>query len=99
MDIDDVYEDFANQVQKLITFDRISLAILNREDNTLVNAYVLGLEAEGRRVGERFSLIDTPAEDAVYTANTILVQGSADVLRARYPMMVFHNMRSLSWLL
>lgn len=95
MDINDVYEDFANQVQKLITFDRISLSILNREDDTLVNAYVLGLEAEGRRVGERFSILDTPAEDAVYTADTILVQGSADVLRARYPLMVFHNMRSV----
>lgn len=95
MDINEVYEDFANQVQQLITFDRISLAILNSEDDTLVNAYVLGLEAEGRRVGERFSILDTPAEDAVYSANTILVQGSADVLRARYPLMVFHNMRSV----
>ena len=95
MDINEVYEDFANQVQQLITFDRISLALLNRENDTLVNAYVLGLEAEGRRVGERFSIIDTPAEDAVYTAQTILVQGSADVLRARYPLMVFHNMRSV----
>ena len=95
MNIDDVYEDFASQVQKLITFDRISLAILNQEDDTLVNTYVSGVEAEGRRVGERFSIIDTPAEDAIYTANTILVQGSADVLRARYPSMVFHNMRSV----
>ena len=95
MDINDVYEDFANQVQKLITFDRISLAILNKEDDTLVNAYVLGLEAEGRHVGERFSILDTPAEDAIYSANTTLVQGSADVLRARYPAMVFHNMRSV----
>ena len=95
MDINEVYEDFAHQVQKLITFDRISLAILNREDDTLVNAYVSGVEAEGRRVGERFSIIDTPAEDAIYTASTILVQGSADVLRARYPSMVFHDMRSV----
>ena len=95
MDIHEVYEDFAAQAQKLITFDRISLSILNREDDTLENTYVLGLEAEGRRVGEKFSIIDTPAEDAIRTATTILVQGSADVLRARYPMMVFHNMRSV----
>ena len=95
MDIDDVYEDFANQVQQLITFDRISLAHFYKEDYTLVNAYVSGLEAEGRRVGERFSIADTPAEDAIYTAQTLLVQGSADVLKARYPSMVFHNMRSV----
>ena len=95
MDIDEVYEDFANQVQQLITFDRISLAHFYREDDTLVNAYVSGIEAEGRRVGEKFSIADTPAEDAIYTAQTILVQGSADVLKARYPLMVFHNMRSV----
>ena len=95
MDINEVYEDFANQVQKLIIFDRISLSIFDRNTDTLINEYVLGMEAEGRRVGERFSIIDTPAEDAVQSARTILVQGSADVLRARYPSMVFHNMRSV----
>ena len=55
----------------------------------------LGFEAEGRRVGEKFSVLDTPAEDVIRTARTVLVQGSADVLRARYPSMVFHNMRSV----
>ncbi len=95
MDINEVYEDFANQVQKLIIFDRISLSIFDKEENTLSNAYVLGLEAEGRRVGEKFSILGTPAEDAVGNAATILVQGSADVLTARYPAMVFHNMRSV----
>ena len=95
MDINEVYEDFANQVQRLITFDRISLSVHDSENETLMNAYVLGLEAEGRRVGERFSILDTPGEDAVRTASTILVQGSADVLRARYPAMVFHTMRSV----
>ena len=95
MDINEVYDDFADQVQKLITFDRISLSLLDREDDTLTNTYVVGLEAEGRRVGEKFSVLDTPAEDVVRTARTNLVQGSADVLRARYPSMVFHNMRSV----
>ena len=95
MEIDEVYEDFANRVQELITFDRISLALLQKEDNTLVNAYVSGFEAEGRRVGERFSIVGTPAEDAVFNGKTILVQGSAEELRARYPAMVFHDMRSV----
>ena len=95
MDINDVYQDFADQVQKLIIFDRISMSILDKDGETLTNAYVLGVEAKGRGVGERFPIIDTPAEDAIRTASTILVQGSADVLRARYPAMVFHNMRSI----
>ncbi len=95
LDINDVYADFAEQVQKLLTFDRISLSLFDKEDNTLVNTYVLGIEAEGRRVGEKFSVLGTPAEEAILTRTTILVQGSADVLRARYPAMVFHDMRSV----
>ena len=95
MDINDVYQDFANQVQKLMSFDRISLSILNKDDSMLTNAYVLGEAMEARGVGETFSMFGTPAEDAILTGETILVQGSADVLRARYPQMVFHHMRSI----
>ena len=95
VDINEVYQDFADQVQKLITFDRISISLLNAEDNMLINAYVLGLEAPGRSIGQKFPVEDTPAEDAVRTAQTVLVQGSADVLRARYPATVFYNMRSM----
>ena len=95
MEINEVYEDFADQVQSLITFDRISLALLVGDSETLVNAYVQGVEAEGRRVGERFSIIGTPAEGAIGKASAILVQGSYDELKARYPRMVFSNMRSV----
>ena len=95
MDINDVYQDFANQVQKLLSFNRISLSILNKDNKMLTNAYVLGEAMEARGVGETFSMSGTPAEDAILTGETILVQGSADVLRARYPRMVFHHMRSI----
>ncbi|MYC06935.1 MAG: GAF domain-containing protein [Chloroflexi bacterium] len=95
IEINDVYQDFANQVQKLLSFDRISLSILNKDEDMLTNAYVLGEAMEARGVGETFSMLGTPAEDAILTGETILVQGSADVLRARYPSMVFHHMRSI----
>ena len=54
MDINEVYDDFADQVQKLITFDRISLSLLDREDDTLTNTYVIGLEAEGVALARSF---------------------------------------------
>lgn len=95
LDIDDVYEDFVAQVQKLITFDRISISLLNRDAGELTNAYVSGLESPGREAGSRFRIAGSPAEDAVRTGETMLVQGSEDVLRARYPSMVFSMMRSI----
>ncbi len=95
LDINEVYEDFAAQVEKLITFDRISISLLNRERNTLTNAYVLGVEAPGREIGSEFYLEGTPAEAAITSGETMLVQGSADVLHARYPSIVFHDMRSI----
>lgn len=94
LDIDDVYEDFAAQVQRLITFDRISLSLLDDAKETLTNAYVLGVEAPGRQVGARFAIAGSPAEAAVVSRTTTLVQGSADVLSARFPSIVF-NMPSI----
>ena len=90
LDIDDVYEDFAAQVQKLITFDRISISLLDEAKETLTNAYVLGVEAAGREVGARFAIAGSPAEAAVVSRSATLVQGSADVLRARFPSIVFN---------
>lgn len=95
LDINEVYEDFAEQVRKLISFDRISISLLNDRKDTLTNAYVLGVEAPGREAGSPFPVAGSPAEDAIRTATTTLVQGSADVLKARYPSIVFHNMRSI----
>lgn len=94
LDIGEVYEDFAAQVQKLITFDRISLSQLDDAKETLTNAYVLGVEAPGREVGARFAIAGSPAEAAVVSRRTTLVQGSADTLRARFPSIVF-NMPSI----
>jgi two-component system, cell cycle sensor histidine kinase and response regulator CckA len=40
--IEEVYERFAEEVQKLIPFDRISVSVLNHEERTVIHTYVAG---------------------------------------------------------
>ena len=42
LDIDEVYERFANQVHKIISFDGIAISLLEPEGETLITAYMLG---------------------------------------------------------
>ena len=93
LDINDVYADFADRVQQLISFDRISVSLLDESKEALTNAYVLGKESPGREVGARFSVKGTPAEAAIRSGHTSLAQGSLEDLRARFPSIAF-NMRS-----
>ena len=39
--IEEVYERFAKEVRKLISFDRIAINVINREEGTVINAYIL----------------------------------------------------------
>lgn len=93
LDINDVYADFADRVKQLISFDRISVSLLDESKETLTNAYVLGKESPGREVGARFSVRGAPAEAAIRSGRTSLAQGSIEDLRARFPSIAF-NMRS-----
>lgn len=93
LDINDVYADFADRVKQLISFDRISVSLLDESKETLTNAYVLGKESPGREVGARFSVRGAPAEAAIRSGKTSLAQGSIEDLRARFPSIAF-NMRS-----
>ena len=62
MSIEDVYQLFAKEAQKLISFDRISINLINLEEGAVVVAYVSGLEIPGRRLGDSFLLKDSFTE-------------------------------------
>ena len=93
LDINDVYADFADRVKQLISFDRISVSLLDESKETLTNAYVLGKESPGREVGARFSVRGAPAEAAIRSGKTSLAQGSIESLKERFPSIAF-NMSS-----
>ena len=85
LDIDDVYAGFAEQLRTLIQFDRLAISLVNLDDNTFTNAYVLGDVVPGRQRGEIVTLEGTVTNEAVVSRRARVVQGAPKVLKERYP--------------
>ncbi len=75
LNIDQVYERFANEVRKLIPFDRISINFINLEDRTSTVLYSSGLELGTRPLGVAIPLSGTIAEEVLRTRSPLVLQG------------------------
>lgn len=95
LDIREVYEGFAEEVRKLIPFDRISISLYNADEDSLTNAYVVGVRVSGRDPGDVFPASDTVTEEAIRTRSSMIIQGDPDVLKERYPSLEPTGMRSI----
>ena len=85
LDINDVYAGFGEQLRSLIPFDRLSISLVNLDDNTFTNAYVLGDAIEGRNPGEVISLEGTVTDEAVRSRSAMVVQGDPSEMERRFP--------------
>ncbi|MHB8772717.1 MAG: PAS domain S-box protein [Syntrophales bacterium] len=56
LNIDEVYERFAAETRKLITFDRLSVTLNNYNQDTVTTAYAFGLDVPGRSPSDSFPL-------------------------------------------
>jgi len=74
LDIDEVYNGFAEAVRRLIYFDRISIAIIDSERQKVTVAYATGADLIGRRPGEIFPLSQSVNEHILKTLSSVLVQ-------------------------
>ena len=54
LDIEEVYSRFAEEVKKLIPYDRLDITSSNFQDQTVIVAYVAGQEVSDRDTGDRF---------------------------------------------
>ncbi len=89
LNIDDVYERFAEKVRSLIPFDRITINIVNPENNTATMAYVTGVDIPGRRSGDIIPLAGTIAEECTRTLSSFLFQPeSPDEGINRFPILL-----------
>ena len=95
LDIDDVYEGFAQQVRRLIPFDRIAISLVDLETETFVNEYVLGVFAAGRERGSTVPLEGTMVGAAIESRDAIILQGNLDELTQRFPGMVRSGLKSV----
>jgi PAS domain S-box-containing protein len=74
LNIEEVYERFAEEVHKLIPFDRIVVTLNNFEVNTITIAYVSGKAVPGSQVGSIIPLNGSINEEIVRTRSSILIQ-------------------------
>jgi methyl-accepting chemotaxis protein len=89
LNIDEVYERFAEEVQKLIPFDRIVINYINIEKNTVRNVHTSGKGVADRGMGDIYPLEGSGSAEMVRTKSPLIVQTEDfNELRDRYPMLL-----------
>mgnify|MGYP000070309385 CR=1 FL=1 len=73
LDIEEVYERFAEEMNKLIPFDRVAVNAINHEDYTFSTLYVSGPQVNNRKVGDVVPLAGSGTEGIMRTRSSLLV--------------------------
>lgn len=79
LNIEEVYELFTQEVQKLIPFDRISINIIHPENGMVSIPYVFGVEVKGRHPGDTFPLTGSVAEEVLRRQSGLILE-SVDLI-------------------
>ncbi|MCJ7495060.1 MAG: PAS domain S-box protein, partial [Deltaproteobacteria bacterium] len=73
LNIEVVYERFAEEARKLIPFDRMGISIIDYENKTLYVPYFAGLELPGLKPGYTLPLAGSTAEKIIRARSSLLV--------------------------
>jgi len=89
LNIEEVYERFAEEAHKLIDFDRIAVNLIDHEKGIVTNTHISGMDVAGRRPGDVFPLAGSLNEQILRTRKTLIVcpQGIEE-LEKEYPTLV-----------
>jgi diguanylate cyclase (GGDEF)-like protein/PAS domain S-box-containing protein len=86
LNIDEVYERFTVETQKLIPIDSLTVNLYNFQENTLCVAYVSGLDIDGRRQGDNLVLKGSLSEAVIRTRTSLCIQpASIDEIVSQFP--------------
>lgn len=78
LDIEDVYENFAFEVRKLIPFDGLIVSIINEKENKVYFRYNWGMQIPGRTVGDSLPVAEGTAAAYILQRRSLLfVQGDS----------------------
>ena len=89
LDIGQVYKRFAEQVKKLIPFDRVSISAMDVQRNEAKIEYVAGMDVERLRPGETFPLEGALVLASVQAQSGLLYQPqSIDEVKERFPQLL-----------
>jgi PAS domain S-box-containing protein len=75
LNLEEVYDRFAQEVRKLLTFDNITVLLMDPEKNSSTVAHVFGTIVAGREVGTVIPLTGTALEEVRGTRDSLLLQG------------------------
>ncbi len=89
LNISEVYERFAEQVRRLISFDRISINLIDHEARRATVAHISGTRVKGRQIGDVFPLEGTVTDKIIGTRSGVLLhpQDQAELER-RFPRLI-----------
>jgi PAS domain S-box-containing protein len=82
---EEVYDRFAEEVAKLIPFDRIAIDLIDLERNTSTLAYSAGISVPERKAGTTAALAGTLTQEVLRTRRSQLVQGDEKEILSRVP--------------
>jgi PAS domain S-box-containing protein len=82
---EEVYDRFAEEVAKLIPFDRIAIDLVDLERNTSTVAYSAGIFVPERKAGTTTALAGTLTQEVLRTRRSQLVQGDEKEILSRVP--------------
>ncbi len=86
LEIEKVYELFAEEVRKIIPFDRIGINIIYPERDIFTIAYIAGRDVEGHRPGDVSPMAGSLTEEVVRTRSSLLIQiDHRDEVEGRFP--------------
>jgi diguanylate cyclase (GGDEF)-like protein len=75
LNLEAVYERFAEEVKKLIPFERLTINVIDYANSRITTAYVAGTELSHRSRGGVAPLAGTITEEAMRTQKSLLIQG------------------------
>jgi PAS domain S-box-containing protein len=94
LDVDEVYERFCQEVQKLIAFDRIAINLVDLENYTFSSTYVWGVETREMRRWQTFSMAGSFVEKAVQTRSAQLAHFHSEEELARQIPRLLHSYKA-----
>jgi len=89
LNIEEVYERFAEEVRKLIPFDRIVINVIDTEKSTVSNVYMAGKGIADRKVEEIYPLKGSGNAEMLRTQSSFLIQTEDfNEYKDRFPMLL-----------
>ena len=92
LNIDEVYEPFADEVRQVIPFDRVSVNVINPDRASITITYAFGIKVGALQVGDVLPLDDPLSENVVSRRQGILIQveDESELVNKDYPNLVKH---------